>query len=51
VVHVESREDKPLPFYAGRYQQLRANKERPPLWSAEHEFSSFSIGNIDPPIT
>jgi flavin reductase (DIM6/NTAB) family NADH-FMN oxidoreductase RutF len=51
VVHFESRDDKPLLFYAGGYRQLRAEKERPPLWPAEDEFSLFSIGNIDPPIT
>jgi len=51
VVHFESREDKPLVFYAGEYRQLRAEKERPPQWPAEDEFSLFSIGNIDPPIT
>jgi flavin reductase (DIM6/NTAB) family NADH-FMN oxidoreductase RutF len=47
----ESREDKPLLFYAGGYRQLRAEKEPPPLWPAEDQFSLFSIGNIDPPIT
>ena len=51
VAHFESREDKPLLFYAGRYAELRAEKPRPPLWPAEDEFSLFSIGNIDPPIT
>ena len=54
VVHFESRdsaEAKPLLFYAEGYRQLRAEKERPPLWPAEDEFSLFSIGNIDPPIT
>ena len=51
VVHFESREDKPLLFYAGGYRQLRAEEARPTLWPAEDEFSLFSIGNIDPPIT
>ena len=51
VAHYESRDGQPLLFYAGRYQQLRAEKARPPLWPAEDEFSLFSIGNIDPPIT
>lgn len=45
----ESREAKPLLFYAGAYEQLRP-KEQPSPWPAEHEFSLFSIGNIDPPI-
>jgi flavin reductase (DIM6/NTAB) family NADH-FMN oxidoreductase RutF len=45
----ESREDKPLLFYAGRYQQLGAERIAP-RWP-EDEFSLFSIGTIDPPIT
>ncbi len=51
VEYFESRDDRPLLFYAGRYQQLRAGEMKPPLWPAEDEFSLFSIGNIDPPIT
>ncbi len=51
VEHFESRDDRPLLFYAGRYHQLRAGEMKPPLWPAEDEFSLFSIGNIDPPIT
>jgi len=50
VEHFESREDKPLLFYAGRYQQLGAEKLRPTQWPQD-DFSLFSIGNIDPPIT
>jgi flavin reductase (DIM6/NTAB) family NADH-FMN oxidoreductase RutF len=49
VEHFESRDDKPLLFYAGRYQQLR-EKLSPVCWPQD-EFSLFSIGNIDPPIT
>jgi flavin reductase (DIM6/NTAB) family NADH-FMN oxidoreductase RutF len=45
VMHLEWREGRPLLFYAGRYQQLRAHK--PPEWS-EHELSLFSIGGFDP---
>jgi flavin reductase (DIM6/NTAB) family NADH-FMN oxidoreductase RutF len=45
VEHFESREEKPLLFYAGRYQQLRAQK--PSQWP-EDEFSLFSIGSLDP---
>jgi flavin reductase (DIM6/NTAB) family NADH-FMN oxidoreductase RutF len=51
VEHFESRNNQPLLFYAGRYQQLRSEKTKAPLWPAEDEFSLFSIGNIDPPIT
>lgn len=51
VEYFESREDKPLLFYAGGYQQLRPEKVQPSPWPAEDEFSLFSIGNIDPPIS
>lgn len=44
VEHFEWRDGRPLLFYAGRYQQLRAHK--PPEWD-EHEFSLFSIGGFD----
>lgn len=50
VEHFESRDDKPLLFYAGKYQQLRAEKIKPSPWP-EDEFSLFSIGGFDPPIT
>ena len=53
VEHFESRESaetKPLLFYAGRYQQLRAGKITSSYWP-EDEFSLFSIGTVDPPIT
>jgi flavin reductase (DIM6/NTAB) family NADH-FMN oxidoreductase RutF len=50
VEHFESREDKPLLFYAGQYQQLRTQKLPPARWP-EDEFSLFSIGRVDPPIT
>jgi flavin reductase (DIM6/NTAB) family NADH-FMN oxidoreductase RutF len=49
VEHFESREEKPLLFYSGRYEQLR-EKIRPASWSQD-EFSLFSIGSIDPPVT
>ena len=45
VEHFEYREAKPLLFYAGRYHQLRMQKQ--PHWS-EDEFSLFSIGSVDP---
>ena len=47
VEHFESREEKPLLFYAGRYQQLKAQKQS--QWS-EDEFSLFSIGSFDPTV-
>jgi flavin reductase (DIM6/NTAB) family NADH-FMN oxidoreductase RutF len=50
VEHFESRDDKPLVFYAGKYQQLRSEPVKSPAWPAD-EFSLFSIGSIDPPIT
>jgi flavin reductase (DIM6/NTAB) family NADH-FMN oxidoreductase RutF len=50
VEHFESRDDKPLLFYAGRYQQLGAEKPRLTQWPQD-DFSLFSIGNIDPPVT
>ena len=50
VEHFEARDDRPLLFYAGRYQQLRAERIVSALWPQD-EFSLFSIGNIDPPTT
>jgi hypothetical protein len=50
VEHFEGRDDKPLLFYAGRYQQLSAEKIIPTSWPQD-EFSLFSIGSVDPPIT
>lgn len=50
VEYFEAHEDKPLVFYAGQYQQLRAEKTKPILWPQD-EFSLFSIGSIDPPVT
>ena len=50
VEHFESSNDSPLLFYAGQYQQLRREKMKPPEW-AQDDFSLFSIGSIDPPIT
>ena len=49
VQHFESRDDKPLLFYAGRYQLLH-EKIGSTAWPQD-EFSLFSIGNVDPPIT
>ncbi len=50
VEHFEARDDRPLLFYAGKYQQLRAAAAKPTPFPQD-EFSLFSIGNIDPPIT
>ena len=49
VEHFESRDERPLLFYAGRYQNLRP-EIKPALWPQD-EFSLFSIGGIDPPTT
>jgi flavin reductase (DIM6/NTAB) family NADH-FMN oxidoreductase RutF len=49
VQHFESRDERPLLFYAGRYQNLRP-EIKPALWPQD-DFSLFSIGSIDPPIT
>lgn len=49
VEHFESREERPLLFYGGRYQNLRADI-KPAMWPQD-EFSLFSIGSIDPPVT
>lgn len=50
VEHFEARDDRPLLFYSGKYQQLRAEKAKPTPWPQD-EFSLFSIGSFDPPIT
>jgi flavin reductase (DIM6/NTAB) family NADH-FMN oxidoreductase RutF len=50
VEHFESRDEKPLLFYAGSYQQLGIQKAKPTPWPQD-EFSLFSIGSVDPPIT
>ncbi len=50
VEHFESRDDKPLLFYAGKYRELGSERATLPK-GTEDEFSLFSIGSIDPPIT
>lgn len=50
VEYIDWRDDKPLLFYAGKYQQLSVGRPRPAPWP-EDEFSLFSIANFDPPIT
>jgi flavin reductase (DIM6/NTAB) family NADH-FMN oxidoreductase RutF len=48
VEHFESRDERPLLFYAGHYQHLKAEVQ-PALWPQD-QFSLFSIGNVDPPV-
>jgi flavin reductase (DIM6/NTAB) family NADH-FMN oxidoreductase RutF len=50
VEHFESRDDEPLLFYAGKYRELGSERVKSPE-NTEDEFSLFSIGSIDPPIT
>lgn len=50
VEHYEAVDGRPLLFYTGKYQQLRADHAKATPWPQD-EFSLFSIGNIDPPIT
>ncbi len=48
VEYMDWRDDKPLLFYAGQYQQLSIRHPKPAAW-LEDEFSLFSIGGFDPP--
>lgn len=50
VEHFEARDDRPLLFYSGKYQQLELEKAKLTPWPQD-EFSLFSIGSFDPPIT
>lgn len=50
VEHFEANDGKPLLFHAGRYRNMREEKGKPTQWP-EDEFSLFSIGSVDPPIT
>jgi len=50
VEHFEARDDRPLLFYSGKYQQLRIEKAKPTPWPQD-EFSLFSIGSFDPRIS
>ena len=45
VEHFESRDDKPLLFYAGKYRELGSERVKFPE-STEDELSVFSIGSI-----
>lgn len=50
VEHFEANEGRPLLFFGGRYHHMREERGKPVQWP-EDEFSLFSIGNIDPPLT
>ncbi|MBZ5575384.1 MAG: flavin reductase family protein [Acidobacteriia bacterium] len=50
VEHFESNDERPLLFYSGQYQHLRPDRAKPTAWPQD-EFSLFSIGSLDPPIT
>jgi flavin reductase (DIM6/NTAB) family NADH-FMN oxidoreductase RutF len=50
VENFEANEGKPLLFHAGRYGRIRDEKGRPTEWP-EDEFSLFSIGSVDPPVS
>jgi flavin reductase (DIM6/NTAB) family NADH-FMN oxidoreductase RutF len=45
----QAYDEKPLLFFAGQYQQMRAEKIKSAQWPQD-EFSLFSIGSVDPPI-
>ena len=55
VEYFEARGGKPLVFYAGQYQQLhdkqpQAGEKKTTPWPQD-EFSLFSIGSVDPPVS
>jgi flavin reductase (DIM6/NTAB) family NADH-FMN oxidoreductase RutF len=50
VEHFEANEGRPLLFFGGRYHHMREEKGKPTQWP-EDEFSLFSIGSVDPPVT
>lgn len=50
VEHFEAGEGRPLIFHAGQYQRVRAEKAKPTPWPQD-EFSLFSIGGFDPPVS
>jgi len=45
----QAYDDRPLLFYAGQYQQLRAERVKAAQYPQD-EFSLFSIGSVDPPV-
>lgn len=50
VEYLDWRDGQPLLFYAGQYRQIQEGQRKSSLWP-EDEFSLFSIGSLDPPIT
>lgn len=50
VEYFEALDDKPLLFYAGKYHYL-PGRELKTFPRPENEFSLFSIGSFDPPVT
>lgn len=50
VEHFETAEGRPLLFFSGKYQQLRAEKAKATPWPQD-EFALFSIGSFDPPVS
>ena len=49
VEYFEAGDGRPLLFYAGRYQHLKAEPHKPAT-PPEDEMSLFSIGTFDPPV-
>jgi flavin reductase (DIM6/NTAB) family NADH-FMN oxidoreductase RutF len=49
VEYFEARDGRPLLFYAGRYQHLKAEPYLPAT-PPEDEMSLFTIGTLDPPV-
>ncbi len=45
----QASDDRPLLFYAGQYQQLRAERIKAAHYSQD-ESPLFSIGSVDPPV-
>jgi flavin reductase (DIM6/NTAB) family NADH-FMN oxidoreductase RutF len=50
VEHFEARDERPLLFFGGKYREVSPEKGKPTPWPQD-EFSLFSIGGFDPPIT
>jgi|SRR5579862_1606160 len=50
VEYFEARDERPLLFFGGKYHRLRPEDGKPTEYPAD-QFSLFSIGSIDPPIT
>ncbi len=50
VEHFQASDGQPLLFFGGKYQRLRAGKAKTTPWPQD-EFSLFSIGPFDPPVS